>query len=127
MKVIRLASSRKLLERAQRRILNIAQRDDLTTTDPLRAEIALAQATATMALAQSINEVKEVIKDVTSIEVQRSDPFAQSTAYNTNRRISELEQEIDKLRSELSSDAAKPARAASPEQPKQSNPWWRRF
>lgn len=127
MDTIRLPTSRKLLERAQRRILDIAKRDDLTTTDPLMAEIALAQVTATMALAQGIQEIKEQLKPITKIEVQRTDPFAQSTTYAANRRIRELDQMISRLESGLMGGLIKPASPPSHEQHNEPKPWWRRF
>lgn len=101
-------SSRSLVVRALRRIEKIADRTDLTTQDPLLAEIALAQLDTSLALAQELRAVTAELRAtrvlaanisgrVTHVQMAGSSLFESEET----RAIRHLQYEVAWLKGEL--------------------------
>lgn len=117
-----MQSSQKFSDRAARRIRAIAERDDLSTNDPLLAEISLAQVDATLAVAAALSEAHQRTNFVEVVNPYAfpsgsmgsdrpqapDDSGAVTRAIMLQFQLAQAEKTIEELR-------------------RQAQPWWRRI
>lgn len=115
---------------AQRRLKKLTERKDVTTDDPLMAEIALAQVDATLAVALASQPVAIDPDGIQRVRIVH-DPFAPGSgmSYDEKRAFIRLQYDVAWLKGELKFVRQSQEAGQSPSQPPPPQPeprrWWR--
>lgn len=119
--------SLKAENRIKRRFARFKGREDLSTRDPLMAELALAQIDATLSVSHAIQELSKQF-GMAGLEVLRQQPPLFGKEANHEARIRDAERDIksirqslgvlrDAIRGKTNSDTVTPEPVVVP-------PWW---